>query len=304
MKQSGIDYVDAPWGPWRGCTPVSEGCRNCYARREMEDRWKLEFSTVRRASDASFYKPLHIEKPTRFFVCPWGDFFHEAADDWRGEAFEVISKCSRHTFVIVTKRPERMIKRMYGYRDLLDTGARGFLRNVWFLVSVENQATADERIPELLRLRDYGYWPVLGVSYEPALGPVDFDEWMPEYDHRPQYGFYQAYQKMMGETPLEKPELIKPGLDWIVMGGESGPGARPMHPDWVRQTRDDCAEAGVPFWFKQWGEYAPARRVNEVNKTTEEIGGGAMHRVGRKAAGDMIDGKRWKQLPEGFGAEK
>lgn len=275
MKKSGIDYVDASWGPWRGCTPVSEGCRNCYAKREMQGRWGLDFSTVVRAGDTTFYEPMHVKQPTRFFVCPWGDFFHPAADAFRRDALGVMQETPRHTYVIVTKRPERMIERLYDAGELYNLGLN-FLPNVWFLVSVEDQMTADMRIPALLKLREHpsGGWPVLGVSYEPALGPVNF-KIIPSIP----YIYHGSGYKVEG--PYKRINSI----DWIVMGGESGPNARMMRPEWVWSTRDACKAAGVPFWFKQWGEWIA------------EDGGWRC--VGKKAAGNLIDGETWQQLPEG-----
>jgi len=259
MKKYGIPYANAPWGPWSGCTPVSEGCRNCYAKRIIEGRFKRDFSIVTRASDATFFAPLHRKQPTRYFVCPGGDFFHPAADRWwRVDALRVIQKTPRHTYIIVTKRPERIIEQLYDVGDLYNLGLN-FLPNVWFLVSVEDQETADLRIPQLLKLREHpsGGWPVLGVSHEPAISPVAFQ-------------YHRGWLNPNSETDL----IINktPQLDWIVMGGESGSNARPMHPNWVRCVRNTCIVAGVPFWFKQWGP---------------------------RGKGNLIDGEKWEQLPEG-----
>ena len=292
---SGIDYVDASWGPWRGCTPVSEGCRNCYARRDMR-RFGMDFYTVTRASDKTFYAPTEWTEPKLIFVCPWGDFFHKAADEWRRDALDVIEACPQHTFVIPTKRTERMLGCLYGETGRHYLGGGDYIPNVWILASVEDQKTADRRIPELLTLHQYGDWPVLGVSYEPALGPVDFER---DYDS---IGGMRTWLDM---------------LDWLVMGGESGPYARPMHPDWVRQTRDACVAAGVPFFFKQWGEWENAGLLyregesinllndgNIISDSEYVVGAGAdmsparMVRVGKKAAGHIIDGRKWRRLPE------
>ena len=305
---SGIDYVDASWGPWRGCTPVSEGCRNCYARRDMR-RFGLDFETVTRASDKTFYAPMKWTEPKRIFVCPWGDFFHEAADVVRRDALEVIEACPQHTFVIPTKRTERMVECLYGETGRHYLGGGDYIPNMWILASVEDQATADVRIPELLKLGKHGAWPVLGVSYEPALGPVDFN-----HLHYERLCEIDALNGTHGVIRPHQGQQRK--LDWLVMGGESGPNARPMHPDWVRQTRDACVAAGVPFFYKQWGEYGtdPYKIVynNHViwivpDGRYEMAGGGdlwdenkaaVMGRVGKKAAGHIIDGREWRQFPE------
>jgi len=253
-KISGIDYVDASWGPWRGCTKVSEGCAHCYAERQM--KWHgMDFNTVKLAADATFDAPLHWKEPKRIMVCPWGDFFHPDADGWRFEALLIMKMCqdgtlgtatgkyAKHTFVVVTKRPERMVDCLYGSGAKLGYFAHGdSLNNTWLLVTVENQRRADERIPQLLRLRDYGNWPVLGVSIEPMLGEVDITPWLAQ-------------------------------LNWVIVGGESGTGARPMHTDWVRKVRDDCQAAHVPFYFKQY------------------------HGTRPETKGHLLDGREWREEP-------
>ena len=215
-KVSGIDYVDASWGPWRGCTKVSPGCQHCYAERSM-NWYGLDFNSVTRAANRTFEAPLRWEEPMRIMVCPWGDFFHPAADDWRGEALDVVARCPHHTFIVVTKRPERIIPCLYETGYLVGGDS---LRNVWFLTTAENQEMADRRIPELLNLRQHGNWPVLGVSIEPMLGAVEL-----------------------------APRLDR--LDWVIVGAESGPNHRTCNLDWVRRIRDDCKAAAAPLFVKQ-----------------------------------------------------
>ncbi len=217
-KESKIDYVDASWNCWYGCTPVSTGCQNCYMHRWAKRAGKNP-NVVQKAADATFYAPLKWKEPKRIMVCSLSDFFHEAADGWRGDAKNVIYECPQHTFIIPTKRTERIIE---CFPD-------EWFGNVWILASVENQEAADKRIPELLKLREYGDWPVLGLSVEPMLGEIYIE------DH------------LFPEN--------KAGIDWVICGGESGSNARPMHPDWVRSLRDQCFEANVPFFFKQIKEF-------------------------------------------------
>ena len=164
------------------------------------------------------------------------------------------------------------------------------LPNVWLGVSVEDQATADERIPLLLRTPA----ALRFVSYEPALGPVNLLRYM--------------------SVPLA--EIDNPGamLDWVIVGGESGPGARPMHPKWLRDVRDQCQITGVPFFFNQWGEYSPDGKTQPgdrypdssllmtVDGPARSVGVAAsdvwMHRVGKKSAGALLDGREWREFPK------
>lgn len=275
-KTSNIDYVDATWNPWQGCHHVSEGCQNCYMYREKR-RWGQDPTKVVRSSDKTFYAPLKWKEPKRIMVCSWSDFFVEEAEDWFREAVDIIRSCEQHTFIIPTKRTERMICSVYG--EISHTwfiNHHRHIPNIWFLASIENQKTADKRIPELLRLRDYGDWPVLGISAEPLLGAIDLS-FLPE---------------------------CGADLDWIIAGGESGPAARPCHPDWVRALRDLSQEAGVPFFWKQWGEYAPCDNLQKpgpvISVDKKHIqAAGMMTRVGKKAAGYLLDGREWHQFPGG-----
>lgn len=194
--------------------------------------------------------PLHWRKPRRVFVCSMADLFHESIpDEFIARVFAVMALAPQHTFQILTKRPGRMRSLLGGWgihnlvmdrfandddlyvrRALAAGGGQAWpLPNVWIGVSVEDQKSADLRIPILLDTPAAVRW----LSCEPLLGPVDIsrDEWL-----------------FSGKGNC---------VDWVVVGGESGPGARPMHPDWARSLRDQCAAADVPFLFKQWGEWAP-----------------------------------------------
>lgn len=315
-KESGIEYVDASIGFWRGCHKVSDGCTFCYAERDMT-RFGLDHGTVVRAKDATFYAPLKWKEPKRILVCPWSDFFIEEADPWRKEAFVLMCALENHTFIIPTKRTERM-------RDCLAEAFELGLwkrikpKNIWLLASIENQEAADKRLPELLALRNYYDWPVLGASIEPMLEAIDIRDALNGYPER----------EGSPENPGPWYQTCSP-LDWVICGGESGPNARPMHPMRAVSLRDQCVEAGVPFFFKQWGNYAPCGRLRDsealpvdddrtiivnikgnlrgqaagslTNHLCEFSDGShceVMHRVGKKAAGRLLDGREWNQYPE------
>jgi protein gp37 len=253
-----IEWTEATWNPITGCSVTSPGCTNCYAMKLAGTRLAHHESRAGLTQDSKagpvwtgdvrfneqwLDQPLRWTKPRMIFVCAHGDLFHEKVpDEWIDRVFAVMALCPQHTFQVLTKRSARMreyFREAAGWRsriaELLNElkpsplwngnvyqgwqnlhGRPDGLPNVWLGVSVEDQQRADERIPDLLATPAAVRW----ISAEPLLGPVDLER----------------------------------RLDWVVVGGESGPGARPMHPDWARSLRDQCA-ASVPFFFKQWGEW-------------------------------------------------
>jgi protein gp37 len=268
-----IEWATETWNPVTGCTPVSEACQNCYAKR-MANRLRGRFGYP---EDEPFRVTLHPEKldeplkwkkPRRVFVCSMGDLFHE---DVPHSAIQKVLYRVRmakwHTFLILTKRPERMRAFFMQYY------VTGHIPNLWLGVTAENQARADERIPILLQIPA----AVRFVSVEPMMGPVDLS--------------WCNYT-----------------LDWVICGGETGPGARPMHPDWARSLRDQCQEAGTPFFFKSWGNYCAPSQMPEDTYRGWEYHHGTENcwreddptpwEVGKKAAGHLIDGQEWRQFPE------
>ena len=216
-----IEWADEVLNVVTGCTPVSAGCQNCYARR-MHGRFSKEpFSEVKFHPER-LDQPLRWLNPRRIFVCSMGDLFHEdVPDEFISRVFGRMRCANQHTFMILTKRPERM--RWFIWN----------LPNVWLGVSVENQSTADERIPMLLKTPA----AVRFVSVEPMLGPVDL----------------LSIKTSDGDGPSR--ELIwigeGAGIGWVICGAETGPGARPMDPTWARDLRDQCREAHVRFFMKQ-----------------------------------------------------
>ena len=299
MQKTKIGYLTHTWNPIAmRCTPVSDGCRNCWhlrmAARLKEITEHLDEKVAYSGGTPWLRKkeldaPLRLRKPARIGVQFMGDLFHESVDgQFIIDVFLIAERCKQHTFMFLTKRPERMLA-IFSYmynRERLVKEKRPIPDNIWLGVSVEDQKTADERIPLLLQTPA----AVRFVSYEPALGPILFaSQWMDK-------GRYGQYGVSV--------------IDWIVMGGESGPGARPMHPEWVRSVRDQCQAAEVPLYFKQWGEYTPhpntpiakwpTRKPNikniPVGHTFDD--GQVMFKVGTKRAGRLLDGREWDEVPK------
>lgn len=305
QRGGGIKWCDETWNPIRGCSRVSAGCVNCYAESvahrfnapglpyeglTKDGRWN---GTVRLVPD-HLADPLRWQKPRKIFVNSMSDLFHESLDAKTiATVFGIMAAASRHTFQVLTKRPGRM-RRWFDWIEhnarsvlfthadeaLTDAGEPMFaktrsnlsgsgpwpLPNVWLGVSVEDQKTADARIPILLDTPA----AVRFVSYEPALGPVDFARWVrPEYPSHA-LGVSSAYvigeqarwRKTWGDPPtLEPPKTVADvlapepfrRLSWIIVGGESGPRARPFDVGWARSTVKQCVAARVACFVKQMG---------------------------------------------------
>jgi protein gp37 len=473
--KTGIEWTDATWNPVTGCTKVSAGCKFCYAERDFHRPYpERDFSDVRCHPDRLSWplrwrgsKQAKAEgRRSRIFVNSMSDLFHESVP------FEFIDKvcgmthaCAQHTFQILTKRPIRMVEYDY-WRAANNPHAPAWPSNVWLGVSVEDQKTADERIPLLIQTPA----AVRFVSYEPALGPVDFSPYFrydpvhgnktqrrvclsgSEVGRPPNYGRWDSLEDsearvgsleemrcepimqagesrtrlrgipsgprddrreeglLLGGTadmasfqrsnsrhshcesqgrekekkPLEqsgtgdqlratetcrenlegrtclrseRPQEFNGkidhqastrdtesprargetgddsaglrdqisrgiknspwgsvGLNLIIAGGESGPHARPAHPDWFRAIRDQCQAAGVPFFFKQWGEWLPAdkhmqgmwpekkngRPITREWWPSVNWGSGLIsYRVSKQRAGRLLDGREWNEFPEG-----
>jgi len=312
-----IEWATDSWNPITGCTPISEGCQNCYAERmskrlagrcgyPSEDPFKVTLHPDK------LDQPLRWKKPRMIFVCSMGDLFHKDVPfDQISQVFDVMcswrwptkeAECSGdaslledpgHTFMVLTKRPERIPEWLswlghYWPGDSpvnINLEAEGhFGKHIWFGVTAENQARADERIPILMQIPA----AVRFVSVEPMLGPMDLEIWG-QYEHPDNEGY--------GVDAIKC-------LDWIICGGETGPGARPMRPDWVRSLRDQCQAAGTPFFFKSWGDWvAPSQMPYATYRNILDYGGGigisdVPCRVGKKRSGCLLDGQKWNQYPE------
>ena len=277
MNTTKIEWADVVWNPVTGCTKVSEGCRNCYAEGIAKRFWgERKFSDVQ-CHPERFNALGRLGKTSkRVFVNSMSDLFHKDVPlDFISEVFAEMAVHPLHTFIVLTKRPQRMAEAVdYFGGDLW----RGY-KNIWLGVSVENQQAADERIPYLLQTPA----PVRFVSCEPLLGPVDL-------------------VKGMHGGKVDEPIDPVSRIDWAICGGESGPHARPMHPDWVRSLRDQCQAARVPFFFKQWGEWAPDCLCDTPEPCLTIVRPqpglmGCMFRCGKKAAGDLLDGREWHEYP-------
>lgn len=215
-KNSGVSWTDHSWSCWIGCHKTdSPGCDNCYGERDML-RYGREPHVVARTSKATFYAPLEWKEPAFVFVNPWSDFFHRDADEWRGDAWDVIRSTPHLTYLVLTKRPENI------YTRLPEDWIEGW-PNVWLGVTAETQRYADERIPILLQSPAAKRF----VSCEPLLGSIT----------------------LFGAIPLLPIE--NPIPDWLIAGCESGPGRRKSEDDWFRRLRDDCLAWGIPFFLKQ-----------------------------------------------------
>jgi protein gp37 len=390
--KTGIEWTDATWNPVRGCSRVSEGCRNCYAERVAarfsgpgqpyegladRDRAGSKWTGRVHLVESALLQPVRWTKPRRIFVNSMSDLFHESLTD--GEILRVLMiiwGAPRHTFQVLTKRPERMRAWFRAWNDVEEADpepklargpeatraahtsgrARIFAsmlesmgtpppgaayptydwaggprwwgtqpaHNLWLGVSIEHQAAAEDRIPYLLATPAAKRF----LSCEPLIGPVDLTAVRQTVDP----GFFGDCLRWYHKGHCHEMEGIAyPTIRWVIAGGESGPGARPMHPDWARTLRDQCAEAGVPFFFKQWGDwrefdngvedvkvdadgeaaaaaFAAAINPSFVTRAGRFIRRRAdlpddgtpcrlMERVGKKAAGRLLDGVQHDGFP-------
>ena len=306
-----IEWTDATWNPVRGCSRVSRGCERCYAegtarrfagpgqpyeglvRLDAKGKPKAQWNGEVRFLPERLAEPLRWRRPRRVFVNSMSDLFHEAlAFEQIAAVFGVMAASPRHTFQVLTKRPERARaffrfmmagQSEHGPSEAIACGIHAAnhgadvdyfgitspwpIPNVWLGVSVEDQATADERIPALLQLPAAVRW----VSYEPALGAVDFSRVkVPDAPSPPSHA-----------TVLHAFRGFGSRLDWIVVGGESGHGARPFDLAWARSTVAACREAGVPCFVKQLG--AAARDVSRGYFPNSEL------RLRNRKGGDMSE---------------
>jgi len=305
-----IEWADASINPLVGCSKVSPACDNCYAERlaarmvhnpavaqryagtvDAHGKWTGQINVL---PNELLEKARRMRRPRRIFVGSMSDLFHPHVPDGHiARVFTQMAYVGHHTYMLLTKRPDRMREllsrpdmqdavrcTLQRWRDEADLPPQDFrwpLPNVWLGTTVEDQARADERVPELLAAPGALHF----VSCEPLLGPVDFT------------------RIIVGSAV--------PVLRWVIAGGETGPGARPSHPDWFRSLRDQCKAHDVPFFFKSWGEWAEGSCydpkfepvANDPTLTVDDrrLKVVAMSRVGKARSGRLLDGVEHNAIP-------
>lgn len=321
---SKIEWTDATWNPVTGCTPVSAGCENCYAARqayrllrmdtwgsrryhgtikwENGPKWRGE---IRRHEDL-LDQPLHWRKPRMVFVVSRGDLFHpDVPFEFIDRVWAIMVACPQHTFQILTKRPARMREYLDGWKK--DDGPIISDRMLYALDSLFDDGLISEYCMESVDVYKQGFWPLVNVWLGSS---VENQDVMPRVDALlacPAAVRFVSAEPMLSALDLRS-SLDRGGpyigfLDWVICGGESGPGVRPMCVDWARSLRDQCVAAGVPFFFKQHGEWCRGDQLprdGPVGSTARLLNmpDGDYWRVGKKRAGRKLDGRTWDQMPE------
>ncbi len=252
-SKSSIEWTDATWNPVTGCSKVSPGCQHCYAQTFSERFRDVPGHPFEQGFDLKLWParlrlPFLWKEPRMIFVNSMSDLFHEdVPDEFIKGVFNTMAHANHHVFQVLTKRSERMVN--WIKQNFADSTLPN---HIWLGVSVENQNYL-RRIRHLQGISAC----VRFISCEPLLGPIRFIS-----------------------RDLD-------GIHWVIVGGESGPKARPMDPQWVRDIKDQCEDVGLAFFFKQWGTF---------NAQGE--------RVGKKNAGSCLDGRTWKQMPNSYNAEQ
>lgn len=327
-ENSKIEWTDHTFNPWEGCQKVGPGCDHCYA--ETRNARYAGGTAInwgpgaprRRTSQANWRKPLQWNRDGSFyakhgrrqrvFCASLADVFDNAVDLlWRRDLFRLIADTPNLDWLLLTKRIGNVptMLRHIGVERLPD--------NVWLGATIVNQAEADRDVPKLLSVPA----SVRFLSMEPLLGPVDLTR-LPHGDES-DLDALRGHVVYTSQHFAVRPEQLGKSISWVIVGGESGPDARPMHPVWARDIRDQCEEAGVPFLFKQWGEWAPGENCGGPMKRTERVAdwwNGAwefstltpgasvgmhcddeptVYRCGKKVAGRMLDGRTHDEFPGG-----
>lgn len=346
---SPIEWTEATWNVITGCDIESPGCINCYAMTLAGSRLRNHPSRVGLTKQAAngahvwtgevrfneqwLDQPMRWTRPRMIFVVAHGDLFHPSVpDEWIDKVFAVMARARWHTYQVLTKRAKRMREYLSNpdtrWRILIAASKIPYcameampwpLPHVWIGVSAEDQKRADERIPELLQAPAAVRW----VSLEPLIGPIDLVETC--------WNHVDGDTAMRFATAVDKATVSLRtifGIDWVVPGGESGPRARPSHPDWFRSLRDQSVAAGVAFLFKQHGAWLevdgnePTRTIDtdhpayveerdrcdgfisldghfirSMAECRDNVPYRGLVRVGKKSAGRVLDGRTWDEFP-------
>lgn len=289
------DVIKGESGRGYHCTKCSPGCLNCYAETINNrfgnhlpfDGRKVDFEIV----ESELHKLAKWKKPRSIFVQSMGDLFHEDVSvEFIAQVYFEMNINYQHTYLMLTKRADRMAEIIN-----LNPGRLERACNLYGL-TICNQQEADEKIPTFLKVPGKKF-----LSIEPCLGKIDISKWLPQMVYNP------------GMIIPERETFMV--IDAVILGGETGPKARPMKPDWVRSVQDQCQAAGVPFFFKSWGEFVSSYdagfRSEEQDRWKRTFGkawvksrrscrfedGTQMVRVGKKAAGRILDGRTHDDLP-------
>lgn len=316
-ETTNIEWADSTFNPWIGCTRVSPACDDCYAARSTPARalgvvWGSG-KPRRRTSDANWKQPERWEREhdaffaehgrrRRVFCASLADVFDNEVDTaWRMDLFSLIAETPKLDWLVLTKRIGNVMPMCSDDSLMFDMLGR----NVWLGITVVNQAEADRDIPKLLAVPAR----VRFLSIDPMLSHIDVWRYLPAHcerhppplDSDGKCGVCEGRGIWALDDPLAEFEKapIRPGIDWVIAGGESGPNARPSHPDWYRSLRDQCAMAGVPFLFKQWGEWLGELQDGSPTASPIHINAGdSAIRIGKKAAGRLLDGIEHNAFPE------
>ncbi len=281
-ENTSIEWTQASWNPIRGCSRVSEGCRHCYAERTAmrfsgegqpyqglvamangHPQWTGKVAFI----EKHLNDPLKWKEPRRIFVNSMSDLFHDNVEwEWFLKILHIMMNSPRHTFQVLTKRPKRMAQ-FVNSRDVERIVHGRQTSHIHWGTSIEDQDTANERLPELLKVK----WGLLWASIEPIIGGIDLERIAVDYTHPSHVPLHAS--AISGQRDGNFYQFDR-SLQWIVAGSESGPGARPAELDWYRSLRDQCVSADVPFFLKQFA----------IN--------------GKKIPTPELDGVKWTQYPQ------
>jgi protein gp37 len=320
MSVTSIEWTKRPgtigetWNPTTGCNKVDRGCKNCYAetmhrrlQSMMPEKYSQPFLAGAVPHPETLGIPLQWRKPRTVFVDSMSDLFHHAIPfSFISEVFKVMAATQDHTYLILTKRPERAVE--FWFWKISDEPGWMVTPNIWMGTSVNDQESADKRVPDLLKIEA----AIRFISYEPATGAVDLSPWLGEEGWWcDRCGAFKSPRQVTWEQSCTlcggDVEWIG-GIDWVICGGESGHKAVPMHPNWARSIRDACAGSSVPFFFKQWGNWEPVTYYNNLKPVIDFAPGKNgylfpepalqnMRRTNKKNS-NLLDGQLHQNFPE------